>query len=103
MIPEEVSITPGLGGMQLNAQRHADSALMSWRAGKIGSGSLTSGLSLSTRASDLDLKDFLAQRGVVVNCFSFLCMINGLICDEFQVTIHWKDYTRQLLRVIEQG
>lgn len=68
MIPEEVSITPGPGGMQLNAQRHADSALTSWRAGKIGSGSLTaSGLSLSTRASDIDLKDFLAQRGRIAN------------------------------------
>ena len=63
VIPEEVSITPGPGGMQLNAQRHADSALMSWKAGKIGSGSLTSGLSLSTRSSDIDLKDFLTQRG----------------------------------------
>lgn len=65
MIPEEVSITPGPGGMQLNAQRHAESALTSWRAGKIGSGSLTSGLSLSTRASDIDLKDFMAQRGII--------------------------------------
>ena len=63
VIPEEVSIVPGLGGMHLNVQRHAESALVSWRAGKVGSGSLTSGLSLSTRSSDIDLKDFLAQRG----------------------------------------
>ena len=62
-MPEEVSITPGPGGMQLSSQRHAESALMSWKAGKVGSGSLTSGLSLSTRSSDIDLKEFLAQRG----------------------------------------
>ena len=66
MVPEEVPITPGPGGMQLNAQRHADSALMSWRAGKIGSGSLTSGLSLSARSSDIDLREFLAQRGRIL-------------------------------------
>ena len=70
MIPEEVSIVPGLGGMHLNAQRHAESALMSWKAGKIGSGSLTSGLSLSTRSSDIDLKDFLAQRGITMICLT---------------------------------
>ena len=60
-MPEEVSITPGPGGR--HSQRHTESALMSWKAGKIGSGSLMSGLSLSTRSSDTDLKDFLAQRG----------------------------------------
>ena len=62
--------------MQLNAQRYADSALMSWKAGKIGSGSLTSGLSLSTRSSDIDLKDFLTQRGskpkLISSCISII-------------------------------
>ena len=70
VIPEEVPITPGLGGMQLNAQRYAESAILSWKAGKIGSGSLTSGLSLSTRSSDVDLKDFLTQRGEQGRIFS---------------------------------
>ena len=70
VIPEEVPITPGLGGMQLNAQRYAESAILSWKAGKIGSGSLTSGLSLSTRSSDVDLKDFLTQRGERRRIFS---------------------------------
>ena len=66
VIPEEVSTIPGPGGVQLNAQRYADSTLMSWKAGNVGSTSLTSGLSLSTRSSDIDLKEFISQRGTNV-------------------------------------
>ena len=62
--------------MHLNSQRHAESALMSWKAGKVGSGSLTSALSLSTRSSDIDLKEFINQRGIhYIRLHCQLCII----------------------------
>ena len=44
-------------------QRASESAFSSWRIGRAPSSTLASGLSLSTVASDIDLKDFLTQRG----------------------------------------
>ena len=71
-----MSIAQGPGGMHLNSQRHAESALMSWKAGKVGSGSLTSALSLSTRSSDIDLKEFINQRGIhYIRLYCQLCII----------------------------
>lgn len=66
VIPEEVGLTHAPSGVQLGGpQRQADSAFASWRCGKVPSTSLTSGLSLSTRSSDTDLKEFLVQRGII--------------------------------------
>ena len=64
VIPEEVELTHAPSGIQLGgSQRLADSAYASWRCGNAPSLSLTSGLSLSTRSSDVDLKEFLVKRG----------------------------------------
>lgn len=53
----------GEGGVQ-QSQRSAEAAVVSWRVGRAPSNSVASGLSLSeARASEFDLKDFLAQRG----------------------------------------
>lgn len=66
MTPEEVELTHAPSGVQLGgSQRLADSAFASWRSGTAPSASLTSGLSLSTRSSDVDLKEFLVQRGII--------------------------------------
>lgn len=67
VIPEEVELTHAPSGVQLGgSQRLADSAFASWRSGTAPSASLTSGLSLSTRSSDVDLKEFLVQRGIYI-------------------------------------
>ena len=66
VIPEEVVAMLGEDGAELGAeQRQADAAIASWRMGKAQSGSWTgaSVLSLSARASDIDLKEFLKHRG----------------------------------------
>ena len=63
MIPEEVAVTDYTGVQLASGQRQAETAFASWRIGKAPSTSLTSGLSLSTRSSDIDLKEFLVQRG----------------------------------------
>ena len=69
MLPEEVGVVEGVhgnGGGQLEPQRLAEGALASWRVGTantVGGGSLASGLNLSTRSSDVDLKNLLLQRG----------------------------------------
>ena len=69
VIPEEVGLTHGASGVQLGgSQRLVDAALASWRSGPAAtatSASLTTSvLSLSTRSSDVDLKEFLVQRGI---------------------------------------
>ena len=58
MIPEEETVSSG------NIARQAENALLSWRVGKAASTSWTSALSLSTQSSEIDLKEFLIQRGV---------------------------------------
>lgn len=61
VIPEEENLSSG------NIARQAENALLSWRVGKAASTSWTSALSLSTQGSDIDLKEFLIQRGVQVD------------------------------------
>ena len=63
VIPEEVAamMIPEQGEGEL--QRQVEAAVQSWRVGKVASGSWTSGLGLSARHSEVDLKDFLVQRG----------------------------------------
>lgn len=66
VIPEEVVAMLGEDGAELDAeQRQADAAIASWRLGKTQSGTWAgaSVLSLSTRGSDIDLKEFLKHRG----------------------------------------
>ena len=63
MIPEEVAVTDYAGVQLASSQRQAEAAFASWRIGKAPSTSLPSALSLSTRSSDIDLKEFLVQRG----------------------------------------
>ena len=66
VIPEEVPVILSIDGtgVQLNSrQRQVDAAVQSWQVGKAFSTSWTSGLNLSARASDIDLKEFLQQRG----------------------------------------
>lgn len=58
VIPEEETLSSG------NIARQAENALLSWRVGKAASTSWTSALSLSTQGSDIDLKEFLIQRGM---------------------------------------
>ena len=62
VIPEEVMVSPGVVG------RQAEGALLSWKVGKVTSTSRTSALNLSTRGSEIDLKEFIMQRGV------FMCL-----------------------------
>lgn len=67
VVPEEVGLVHEPSGVQLaGSQRLADGAFASWRCETAPSMSLTltSTLSLSTRSSDVDLKDFLVQRGI---------------------------------------
>lgn len=74
MIPEEVGIVHAPSGVRLGgSQRLADGAFASWRCGKLPSASLTSGLSLSARSSDVDLKEFLVQRGIYMYV-AIICM-----------------------------
>jgi len=55
-------VSPGVVG------RQAEGALLSWKVGKVTSTSRTSALNLSTRGSEIDLKEFIMQRGV------FMCL-----------------------------
>ena len=65
VIPEEVAVTHGPTGVELGGSlRQGDAAFASWHIEKAPSTSLTSALNLSTRSSDIDLKDFLVKRGV---------------------------------------
>ena len=48
-------------------ERQAEGALLSWKVGKVTSTSRTSALNLSTRSSDIDLKEFIMQRGVCIH------------------------------------
>ena len=67
MVPEEVGVTHSLSGVQLGgSQRLADGAFASWRCEVAPSMSLASALSLSTRSSDVDLKEFLVLRGTSI-------------------------------------
>ena len=67
VIPEEVELTLGASGVQLGgSQRLAEAAFTSWRSATVAASTslTTSGLSLSTRSSDVDLKEFLVHRGI---------------------------------------
>lgn len=68
MIPENVAMVGVQDlGEAIQSQRSAEAAVLSWRVGKAPSNSVASGLSLSeARPSDIDLKDFIAQRGELV-------------------------------------
>ena len=78
MLPEDVAAV-GMHELTEHAQnqRIADAAVLSWRVGRAPSNSLASGLSLSeARASEIDMKEFLAQRGGAEHC-----------CKQFEY--HW--------------
>lgn len=81
VIPEEVAVTHGEGGVQLDSQRQADTAVLSWRVGRAASTSWTSGLSLSARSSDIDLKEFLVHRGMYVR--ELQCSVGGYTTAEY--------------------
>ena len=83
MIPEEVRLTHAPSGVQLGgSQRLVDAALASWRSGPAAATSAsltTSGLSLSTRSSDVDLKEFLVHRGSELATTSLVTINFGVL------------------------